>query len=365
MSKTKAHIAILASRLDLPGGTERMVVEAANLFTSKGHDVTLLLPEKSGPSFFRLDKSVRIIIEPLDFGLTESGNMVTRKTRLALHVIRLRRALRKINQSIVLSTDYVYTICAGLAAYKGGPKIFAWEHHHFFWLNKSRFWKWLQRVTYPRLNGVVCLNHTEAKLYQQTGCKTFVIPNFIRAQEAAALETPTLLTIGWLIDRKGIDLVPKIAKGIFADSTDWKWIVIGSGDREEQLREAVRDLQLEERVSVLPPLTPDLSEAYLNTSIYVMTSRFECFPMVLLEAMSHGIPSVAFNCPTGPSEIIADNEDGFLIEKENVGAMIDAIKMLMKDPLKRKKMGAAAFRHAHRFSPERIYPLWESLFENN
>src|SRR4051812_19234885 len=123
MSDQRPHIVILASRLDLPGGTERMVVEAANLFRSKGHPVTLLIPEQSGPSFFPLDKSVTVVNEALDFGLTESGNIVTRKTRLTLHVIRLRRAIKKINPSILISTDYVYTICARLAINKQGPKI--------------------------------------------------------------------------------------------------------------------------------------------------------------------------------------------------------------------------------------------------
>src|SRR4051794_8237183 len=189
MNDQKPHIAILASRLDLPGGTERMVVEAANLFTSNGHKVTLLIPDKKAASFFPLDNSVKVVHDPLDFGLTEKGNILTRKARLASHVIRLRRMIKKINPSIIISTDYVYTICARLAISKGGPKIFAWEHHHFYWLNKSSFWKWLQKLTYPGLEGVICLNKTEAQLHSAAGCKTFVIPNFIRSHEQAALDS--------------------------------------------------------------------------------------------------------------------------------------------------------------------------------
>jgi amylovoran biosynthesis glycosyltransferase AmsD len=363
MSDQPPHIMILASRLDLPGGTERMVVAAANLFRSKGHAVTLLIPEEVHPSFFPLDKSVQIVHDPLDFGITETGNIVTRKTRLALHVIRLRRAIKKINPSIIISTDYVYTICARLAINKKGPKVFAWEHHHFHWLNKSSFWRWLQRRTYSGLDGVICLNKTEAQLHRAAGSKTFVIPNFIEANDQAALESKTLLTVGWLIDRKGIDFVPRIASEVLNNHPDWKWIIVGSGDKKEQLKKSIHELHLEDRVSIVSPSTPDLRQIYLNASIYVMTSRFECFPMVLLEAMSFGIPSVAFNCPTGPSEIITNKVDGFLSHKGDLPAMNKTLQLLMDDSALRKEMGAAAIRNVERFVPEKIYPLWKEVFD--
>ncbi len=93
-----------------------------------------------------------------------------------------------------------------------------------------------------------------------------------------------------------------------------------------------------------------------------MTSRFECFPMVLLEAMSHGVPAVAFACLTGPAFIINDKVDGLLIEQNDISAMAEAIMNLISNEEKRKAYGDAAYHNISRFSTEKVYVLWQGLF---
>jgi amylovoran biosynthesis glycosyltransferase AmsD len=96
-----------------------------------------------------------------------------------------------------------------------------------------------------------------------------------------------------------------------------------------------------------------------------MTSRFECLPMVLLEASSFGIPLIAFDCPTGPADIIHNNENGFLVPLEEIEQMANAISVLMSNAEKRKQMGTAAQESSARYSPGRIYDLWKKLFGEN
>lgn len=323
------HILLICSRLDLPGGIERATVSAANLFVQK-YKVTLLVLDEVGHSFYPVHEDVKIIHTHLHFGLTEQGNVATRKWAFIKHLRQLRDLLQQQDADIIIATEYPFSITAYLAGKSLKAKILSWEHHHFHWFQKSRFWQFLFRQVYPKLDCVVCLNETERVLHESIGCVSEVIPNYVERAQKAELESKVILSVGWLIRRKGIDLVPSIGSRIFKGFPDWKWKIIGTGAEKEALQKAITDQGLKEHIEIIEPSSFDLKARYLNASVYVMTSRFECFPMVLLEAMAHGVPCVSFNCPTGPSDIVTDGEDGVLVENENITAMADAICGLME-----------------------------------
>jgi glycosyltransferase involved in cell wall biosynthesis len=173
-----------------------------------------------------------------------------------------------------------------------------------------------------------------------------------------------LLTVGWLTKLKGVDLIPAIAKKVFERFPDWRWVVIGKGEEEGHLQDKIRNKHLQSKLLLSPPVSADLGAIYQQASIYVMTSQLECFPMVLLEAMSFGIPAVAFDCPTGPSAIIRQNEDGTLVSPRTVDAIAESIIDMISDEQKRTAFGAKAYRNIDRFSPEKIYALWKQLLQN-
>src|SRR4029078_10899412 len=102
---------------------------------------------------------------------------------------------------------------------------------------------------------------------------------------------------------------------------DWRWTVIGSGELSGSLMAQVKELHLENNLFLHPPASQDLKSFYLSASIYVMLSRSECLPMVLLEAASYGLPAVAFDCPTGPAEIIQTGRDGWIVPMEDVDGL--------------------------------------------
>jgi glycosyltransferase involved in cell wall biosynthesis len=363
MQHDKPSIVFLCSRLDLPGGTERAIANTANLLQSKGHVVSILVLDETASSFYPLHDALQVVQRDLNFGLTSRGNVLTRKIAFGSHVRQLKKLLNRIGADIIISTDYRFTIAAWLAVGKENRKIFAWEHHHFHWLQKSRFWNYLYKKTYTRIHSVVALNKTEQQLFRRFGCRSVVIPNFVASGSWSGDGSHFLLSVGWLIKRKGVDLIPGIAQQVFAKMPDWKWIIVGSGDEHAWLQNQVNEKNLGQHVTIVDPVSPDLTEAYTNASIYVMTSRFECFPMVLLEAMSFGRPCISFDCPTGPADIIENGVDGILVDKEDTVAMAAAIIALMKDAEKRKSLGRQAAENVKRFSPEAVYPLWESLFD--
>ena len=101
-----------------------------------------------------------------------------------------------------------------------------------------------------------------------------------------------------------------------------------------------------------------------NSSVFVLPSRYEGFGLVLIEAMTNGLPCISFDCPYGPSDIINDGEDGFLIPNGNIQAMADKICYLIENEEERKEMGREAHQSAMRYAPENIMPMWEKLFND-
>jgi glycosyltransferase involved in cell wall biosynthesis len=357
------HIVILCSRLDMPGGIERAVVNTANLLASHGHTVTLVILDTTSESYYPIDPLIHVVQQPLSFGITHEGNVISRKIKLLSDVLALRKIIRRYYQGILISSEYPFTVASILAGARKRSSVIAWEHHHHAWLEKNNFWKRLCNLAYPKMDSIVCLNKSEAEHYSKKGRAT-VIPNFVKVQPLIKLkEDPqTILSIGWLIRRKGIDLIMTMAKEILTRHPRWKWKLIGEGEMKEEVLEFVKNEKLEGRFILQQPAGPDLNDEYLNASIFVLASRHEAFPMVLLEAMSNRLPCVSFDCESGPNEIIRDGEDGLLISKEDTAAMTAAIEKLITDAELRNKMGAAARENIKRFSPENVYQLWSELF---
>lgn len=363
----KQHIVLISSRLDQPGGAERAIVNLANLLDSKGHRVILLVLDETAESFYTINPSVLMIQKNLNFGISEKGNKVSRKLDFYRHIQQLKKLLRQLHPDIVIGTEYHFSIASWLAVRKLPIRVFTWEHHHIHWLRKSRFWSLLFRKIYPQLDAVVCQNEREKKLHEAFGCNAYVIPNSVplSGDELSTLEQKQILTIGWLINRKGVDLIPSIAEKVLPSHPDWKWKLIGNGPEQDSLRKKILEKGLSSQLIIEKPVSQDLRQVYLGSSIYVMTSRFECLPMVLLEAISYGIPCIAFDCPTGPADIIHNGEDGILVPLEEVENMAGAVNELINDREKRMRLGEQAFLQSKRYRPDRIYLAWKELFDGN
>ena len=328
------------------------------MFSQKGHRVSLIILDETTESFYPLNQNISVVQLQLNFGIGGGGNFITRKLAFFTGINSLKKKLQNLSPDFIVTTEYVFTV----AAYYGrneNAKLASWEHHHFYHLPKSKLWKFLSAKVYPRTDKVICLNVEEASFFERINCKTTVIPNFVDdSTRAAPLTEKRLLTIGWLSKTKGADLIPKIAASVFKRHPDWRWRIIGEGSELSSLQE-------QPNIEVVKPSSPSIVNEYLNASVYVLPSRYECFPLVLLESMSVGVPCVAFNCPTGPKHIITDGIDGLLVEKENVEAMAHAIIGLIEDKERRMQLGSNASENIKRFSAESSFQLWQKWFETN
>jgi glycosyltransferase involved in cell wall biosynthesis len=365
---TPKHIAILCSRLDLPGGIERTIANTSNLFTENGHKVSLVILDDVANSFYPIDGKVQITQQKLSFGITKEGNVVSRKIKLLTDVLKLSKILKQLKADIVIATEYPFAIAAVLTGAKKHSKILSWEHHHYYELEKNNFWERSFKLSYPKLDEVVCLNEDEKKIFAQLNPNTAVIPNFIKTISKllpiaiGSKSQPLLLTIARLTPVKGISLLLETAEIVLKQNPHWKWKIIGDGEMKNEVLAFIKKENLRDRLILQPPVDHKIENEYHQAAIYVMTSENECFPMTLLEAMSAGTPCVAVDCETGPRHIIRNNEDGLLVKERDPQKLAAAISSLIIDEQKRKKMGEKAFENIQRFSAEKIFELWENIF---
>lgn len=161
---------------------------------------------------------------------------------------------------------------------------------------------------------------------------------------------------------KGYDILIDVWNIVFKKHTDWILEIYGEGSERKNLQEKINKLGLKESF-LLKGVVKNIQNKYLESSIYVMSSRYEGFGMVLTEAMACGLPVIAFECPCGPKDIIKDNEDGFLIELGNIEQMAEKIEELIVNKEKRKFFGENAKINVQRFSQDKIMNKWKELFE--
>jgi glycosyltransferase involved in cell wall biosynthesis len=362
------NIILVCSRLDTPGGIERAVVNTANLFAEKGHAVTILVADINGHSgsCYPLHPAVQLDYRPFSFGIGQNGNMISRKLILYRNIQQLKKYFSETAPDIIITTEYPFSIATVLCGAGKKARVIAWEHQHHNWVRKNRFWKWLEKKVYPRLHQIVCLNSTEAGLYKQYNAVT-VIPNFVDEvhTDNLSVDKKQLLTVGWLIHRKGTDLLLPVAKSILTNYPELTWKLVGDGEMKEKLLNFIQLEKLEGRLIIQPPGKMDIEDVYRESGLFVLTSRFEAFPMVLLEALSFGIPCISFNCPTGPSDIIKHEEDGLLVEPENTDQLTKAISRVLDNQELWSQMAHNALKNIRRFDKEMIYPMWANLFNTN
>ncbi len=183
------------------------------------------------------------------------------------------------------------------------------------------------------------------------------VPNSI-----SSVKNKTAIAIGRLDYQKGFDTLVEIWAIVNKRYPDWRLDIYGSGQDKERLQAQIDRLRLNEVIKINTPTT-DIYSKILDSSIYLLTSRYEGFGLVLAEAMACGVPPVSFACKCGPRDIITDGENGFLVEQDDVDTFAERVCQLIENEPLRKEMGKNARRNIEeRFSEEVIMKQWEKLF---
>lgn len=220
---------------------------------------------------------------------------------------------------------------------------------------------------------IVLTNKTKEEYIKQLNVndnKISVIPNILDNNlfsnlQKYNLKSQKIITVGRIDYQKGYEYLIKVAKLIFVKHQDWQWHIYGDGDIEykNKIINLIKENNLEKHI-VLKGNRSDIYDLYQDYSFYVMTSRYEGLPMVLLEAKAKKLPLISFDINSGPSDIIRDGIDGFLIKAFDCEAMADKICELIENPELRQRLSDNAHGNLDKFTKEKIIKQWCDLIES-
>ncbi len=335
------------------GGTERMTALLSSLLSPEHqvHIVSLNLADDG--VFFPLGETVR--------------HSVLSPANMAGKIAQIRRLLRSEKTDVVINVDTGMGVYGILAALGTKTKVITWEHANFCNNWCSRLFPHLRRLAARHSDAMVVLTETDRKNYLSgiRGCAPVtVIPNPAQPQPFTYDPTSkTILSVGLFSPVKGFDRIPELGKTVFARFPDWQWIVCGDGPEKEAVRQKIAGFGLEDRI-LMPGTVTDLASYYRGAAVYVMTSRMEGLPMVLLEAKSWGLPLISFDIMTGPSDIIRDGVNGCLVENGNLDAMAQTLMELMSSADLRRQFSEHSQLDMDKFSTESVVAAWQTLLSS-
>jgi glycosyltransferase involved in cell wall biosynthesis len=354
------------------GGAERVVVNLSSEWVAQGHEVSVVTLTSPASDFYTLHSSVKRI--PLDLAGAPGGFAMAMYAN-ARRIWALRRVLARMQPDIVLGIETRPSVMAILAGLGLPCKVIAAEHIHPPMLREGTLWETLRRWSYPLADRVIALTEkSKTWLQQECNCKAVtVIPNSISlpiavgqpvvpSWEVVADGRRVMLAAGRMSEQKGFDILIDAFARIANTHPAWDLVILGDGADRRALAKQVAAAGLNQRV-LLPGLVGNMPDWYERADLYVMSSRFEGFPMTLIEAMASGCPVVSFDCDTGPRDIITQGYDGLLVDA--VGdpqALADALSRLAQDDETRTLMASRARAVVERFSPAKVFSMWHDVF---
>lgn len=346
-------VSIIIGDISKGNGTERAVTNLVNSLCEYGKYKVNILSCSSHDSdtpYFELNNSITVY---------HLGLSLAKK----LNYIVLQKKIKKI--CIETKTDFLLGTTHALNSIMAGIKVKGLKKiacEHMVYAAAPVYSRIARRFAYPKLDAVVLLTENDKKSY--SFCKnTYVIPNSVpQIEESALCENKILLGVGRYTKQKGFDMLIKAFSLVHEQLPEWKLRIVGKGEDEDLLKNLIQENGLQGKVELVPP-TKNIKDEYLRAGMYVLSSRWEGFVLVLTEAKAAGLPAVSFRCPEGPADIIKDGKDGFLVDPENIEQFSQRIVQLAKDENLRKQFGHAAKEDIKRLSPQTVFLLWDKLFK--
>lgn len=360
------------------GGTERIFCDKMNwLAEVAGYEIVFVTYEQGNHPFaYPLSKKIRHVDLNTRFFTTGTMPLLKRirfkftMPRLFKH--RLRKLLDEIRPDVVVSTTYALFLFREILSQ---PYRHVVESHVYYQLllqNTFTHIPWLDRKITLHLLGmlkrcekVVVLTHKDAacwKGYDNIEVIHNVLTNYPEKITDVADRPKRIIAVGRLHAQKGFDLLIQSWQLIAARHPDWQLVVYGHGGDLQKLQQQLEKAGLTSSMT-FAGTTDNIYKEYQDSAFYVMSSRYEGWGLVLVEAMSCGLPCVSFDCPYGPSDIIRDGEDGFLVENGNIQQLAEKMELLINNKELRERLGVRARLNAARFTSDNIMPQWTKLFE--
>lgn len=342
-------IAILIDDITTVGGTERVASTIANKLSGK-NDITIFsLNKKNEKPFYDIIPDINIIISD------------DKK-----HLFKIISTALKIKK---MNFDRIVTFSMGRLSFEfciiffilGVRNIYLSEHVSF-----ESFPEWkrkLKIIAYKLAHKIGVLTDVDVKNLKGNGIdQVTCLPNISPFEKVAYENKVTnydsrenlVIAIGRMTYQKNFQAMIDIWSKI--NTEGWRLIIIGDGPDKNNLLKIMDQLSLKN--VELHPFSTNVIDYYNRAKLILMTSRYEGLPMVLIEAQSFSIPIIAFDCQTGPSQIINNNENGFLVDNNDVNSFSEFLQRFLSDRLIQHEMSIKSLENAERFTSEKIIPLW-------
>jgi glycosyltransferase involved in cell wall biosynthesis len=361
----KLHVAVALSGLR-PGGAERVVSILSREWVELGYQVTIMcFEEVEESSYYPIDPRIKVV--RLGFPPVQSGAFASIRA-VVLRTIALRRAFKEVRPDVIvsfLSRTNILTLISTLGTKT--PVIIS-ERNNPKKQQLGFTWNLLRKLVYGRAFGMVTM--TKAALeYFPIGmrARSWVIPNPVIIPQKMMktgvnrLDGLNVLTaVGRLVDQKGFDILIAAFARVAPAFPDWRLVIWGEGPDRNSLEQLVIALGMRQRIS-LPGVSERPGSWVENADAFVLSSRYEGWGNVLLEAMASGLPVVSFDCEWGPAEMIQDGVDGILVDRDDTIGLSNAMATVMKDKTLRETLGANAALSAQKYSHEKILADWNSV----
>lgn len=343
------------------GGTERMTqILADTLSTNKNYNVSVISLSPCKKSYFPLSTQVKF------YSLSAHNS----KLGILMVFYELKKKVKQLHADIIINVDVflsIYSIPIKLFFKK--TKIVSWE---MFNLSNDMGLSWckhLRKFALTYSDYYVCLTKSDTQAFinhYKIRCPITYIYNPYeqnKKYEGYDICSKNIITVGNFFYTKGFDLAIDVAKIVLTKHKDWKWFFYGDGVEMEKLRRLVQNSNISSQL-IFAGRTMNIMEKYKQSAFYVMTSRLESFGLVLLEAKCYNLPTIAFDVPDGPAEIIEDGISGYLVPAFDIKAMANCVEEMMIDTKKRCEFSKMAQNNISKFSIEEFRIKWFKLLDS-
>ena len=380
MNKKQYKIVYCTPALYSSGGTERAVTVKANYFADVlEYDVTIIVTEGNGSnSFFTLSRRVKIVNLGLHFEdfwyipFTKKVCSYLQKQRKYQKL--LEKELQRIKPDVTISTlrreiNFINAIEDGSC--KIGELHLSRDNYREVNNKRSNiviwlFSKWWKKKIVSHLkaldNMVVLTGNAVSEWPELTNVRMIPDPLPFISDNFAPLNAKRIIAVGRYSYEKGYDLLLKIWAIVEKEFLDWELDIYAMGDPTPYVK-LIDELSIDKKRCHLNSSVVDVEDVYMKSSILVQPSRTEGFGLVIVEAMSCGLPVVSFDCENGPRSIITNGEDGFLIPPFDIDMFANFLMRLMSDDDLRKSMGEKGKQNSRRYNIDIVGQQWKQLFD--
>lgn len=367
--------------LYMAGGVERVLTLKANYFAEHfGYDITIILTDGKGKPFaYPLSDKIKVINLDINFEELWTCSFIKKifvyLKKQRIYKRKLTAELMRIRPDITISTlrreiNFITSIKDGskkvgeLHVNRANYRNFQTEDAGVVKRVFARLWSYNLLTHLRKLDKLVVLTEKDKKSWKELDSVTAIPdPLSFNPSSVSHLAEKRVVAVARYSHEKGIDLLLNAWAVVENSCSEWRLDVYGDGDREAYER-LIDQLRIDRSRCCLHGRTNDVERAYMQSSLFVLSSRFEGFGMVIVEAMACGLPVVAFDCPWGPRSIITDGEDGILAENGNVGALAEELLCMIEHPEERTRMGANAVIKSARYKIDCLAKDWQQLFES-